>query len=141
MCYPLTDWAFKAELTDIPNCPCCSRKLKETAEHVFYHCVRVHWFWDNSASQTVSASQRWLRRDNLDPPWTGVKRWVFFAILAIARMVIWTTRQKGLYDEISCDRKCLDRTTFDEKWVKGTSLVIRKGAMLESSFPPLLAHG
>ena len=28
-----------------------------------------------------------------------------------------------------------------EKWVHAASLVVRKGATLESSFPPLLAHG
>ena len=76
--------------------------------------------------------------------------------LAVARMVIWTTRQKGLYDDanfsrdlilffrhqlivkIRCDRKSLDRITFDERWVNAASLDVRMGAMLESSFPPLL---
>ena len=36
--------------------------------------------------------------DNIDPPYQGEKRVVFFAILALARMVIWVTRNKGLYD-------------------------------------------
>ena len=38
-------------------------------------------------------------------------------------------------------RKRLDRITFDKRWVNAASLVVRKGAMLESSFPPHSAHG
>ena len=85
---------------------------------------------------------------------------VFHAILAVDRMVIWMTQNKGLYDDanfshcdlilysrhqlrvkIRCDRKRLDRITFSKRWVNAASLVVRKGAMLESSFPPLPAHG
>ena len=98
--------------------------------------------------------------DNVDPPYQGEKRVVFLAILAEVRMVIWETQKKGLYDDanfshhdlnlffrlqlrvkIRCDRKRLDHITFDKRWVNAASLVVRKGATLESSFPPLLAHG
>ena len=98
--------------------------------------------------------------DNVLPPFQDEKRVVFLAILAVARMVIWTTRKKGLYDDanfshrdlvlhfrhqlrvkIRCDRKHLDRITFNRSGVNAASLVVRKGAMLESSFPPLRAHG
>ena len=33
--------------------------------------------------------------DNVDPPFQGEKRVVFLVILAVARMVIWQTRNKG----------------------------------------------
>ena len=75
-------------------------------------------------------------------------------------MVIWMMRRKGLYDgvnfshrdlvlffrhqlrvKIRCDRKCLDRITFDRRWMPAASVFVRKGAMLESSFPPLPAYG
>ena len=98
--------------------------------------------------------------DNVLPSFQGEKRVVFLAILAVARMVIWMTRKKGLYDDadfshgdlvlyfrhqlrvkIRVNRKRLDRITFDKRWVNAASLVVRKGAMLESSFPPLSAHG
>ena len=36
--------------------------------------------------------------DNFLPQFQGEERVVFLAILAVARMVIWTTRKKGLYD-------------------------------------------
>ena len=85
---------------------------------------------------------------------------MFLVILAVARMVIWQTRNKGLYEganysyrdlilffrhqlrvKIRCDRRCLDRIIFSKRWAHAASLVVCKGAMLESSFPPLPAHG
>ena len=98
--------------------------------------------------------------DNVLPPLQGEKRVVFLSILAVARMEIWSTRKKGLYDHVNfshrdlvlcfrhqlrvkirCDRKRLDRITFNKRWVNAASLVVRKGATLESSSPPLPAHG
>ena len=98
--------------------------------------------------------------DYVLPPFQDEKRVVFLVILAVARMVIWTTRNKGLYDDanfshrdlvlyfqhqlrvkIRCDRKRLDRITLSKSWVNAASLVVRKGTMLESSFPHLPAHG
>ena len=95
--------------------------------------------------------------NNIDPPYQGEKGVVFLAILGVTRMVIWQTRNKGLYDsanfsyrdlilffryllkvKIRWDRKRLDCITFDKGWGYAVSLVIRKGATLESSFPPLL---
>ena len=87
--------------------------------------------------------------DNVLPPFQGEKRVAFLAILAVVRMGIWTTRKKELYNDanishydlilffrhqlrlkIRCDRKRLDRITFDKKRVNAASLVLRKGAML-----------
>ena len=75
-------------------------------------------------------------------------------------MVIWTARKKGLYDSanfsdrdlilffmlqlrvrVRCDRKSLVRITFDKRWVHAASLVVWKGAILDSSFSPLPADG
>ena len=97
--------------------------------------------------------------DNVLPPFQGGKRVVCLAILAVARMVIWTTRKKELYDnanfshcdlilffrhqlrvKIRCNRKRSDSITFDKRWVNAASLVVRKGAMLETFFPPLPAY-
>ena len=36
--------------------------------------------------------------DNVDPPYRGEKRVVFLVILAVARMMIWKKRKKGLYN-------------------------------------------
>ena len=97
--------------------------------------------------------------DNVSPPFQGEKRVVFLVILAVARIVIWQARNKGLYEganfsyrgliffrhqfrvKIRCDRKCLDHITFSKRWVHAASLVVCKGATLESSFPPLPAQG
>ena len=163
----LRDLNFKAGLADMPDCPRCGSGSEETAEHAFYYCGRVRPFWDHVGEWTARIEPKQLVLfdigyvvDNVLPPFHGEKRVVFLAILAVTRMVIWTTRNKGLYDDanfshrdlvlyfrhqlrvkIRCDRKRLDRITFSKRWVTAASLVVRKGAMLESSFPPLPVHG
>ena len=151
----------------MPDCARRGSGLEETAEHAFYNCERVRPFWDHVEEWTARIEPKQIVLlvisyvvDNVLPPFQGEKRVVFLAILALARMVIWTTRKKGLYDDpnfshrdlvlyfkhqlrvkIRCDKKHLDRITFDTRWVNAASLVVRKGTMLESSFPPLPAHG
>ena len=161
---PLVGLNYKAGLADMPNCACCGSGLEE---HAFYYCERVRPFWDHVGEWTARIEPKQLMLldvgyvvDNVLPPYQGEKCVVFLTILAVARMVIWTTRNKGLYDDanfshrnlvlyfqhqlrvkIRCDRKRLDRITFSKRWVNAASLVMRKGATLESSFPPLPAHG
>ena len=164
---PLLGLNYKACLADMPDCPRCGSGLEETTEHAFYYCERVRPFWDHVGEWTARIEPKQLVLldvgyvvDNVLPPFQGEKRVVFLAILAVARMVIWITRKKGLYDDanfshrdlvlyfrhqlrvkIRCDRKRLDRITFNRRWVNAANLVVRKGATLESSFPPLPAHG
>ena len=45
--------------------------------------------------------------DNVLPPFQGEKYVMFLEILAVARMVIWTTRKKGLYDEANFSHRDL----------------------------------
>ena len=163
----LNDWAYRACIADMPDCPRCGSGLEETALHAFYYCERVRPFWSHVEEWTARISPRELVLldvgyvvDNVNPPYRGEKRMVFFVIVAVARMVIWETRNKGLYEganfsyrdlilffrhllrvKIRCDRRCLDRITFSKRWVHAASLVVCKGATLESSFPPLPAHG
>ena len=151
----------------MPDCPRCGSGLEEMAEHAFYFCERVRAFWDHVGEWTARIEPKQLVLldigyvvDNVLPPFQGEKCVVFLAILAVAQMVIWITQKKGLYDDanfshrdlilyfrhqlrvkIRCDRKRLDRITFNRRWVNAASLVVRKGATLESSFPPLPAHG
>ena len=151
----------------MPDCARCGSGLKETAEHAFYYCERVHPFWDHVGEWTGRIKPKQLVlldvgyvMDNVLLPFQGEKRVVFLAILAVAQMVIWTTRKKGLYDDANfshrdlvsyfrhqlrvktkCDRKRLDCITFDKRWMNAASLVVKKGAMLESSFLPLPVHG
>ena len=163
---PLAGLNYRASLADMPDCARCGSGLEETAEHAFYYCERVCPFWNHVSEWTARIEPKQLVLldvgyivDNVLPPFQGEKRMVFLTILAVARMVIWTTRNKGLYDDanfshrylvlyfrhqlrvkIRCDRKRLDRITFSKRWVNAASLVVRKGGTLESSFPPLLAH-
>ena len=76
----------------------------------------------------------------------GEKRVVFLAILAVARMEIWTMQKKGLYDganvshwdlilffrhqlrvKIRCDRKRLNCITFDRRWLHAVSMFVQRG--------------
>ena len=110
-------------------------------------------------TQVARAVQRWLRRRQRSYSVSGSEA-CGVSILAVARMGIWTTRKKGLYDDVNfshrdlvfyfrhqlrvkirCDRKRLDHITFDKRWVNAASLVVRKEVMLESPFLPLLTHG
>ena len=144
------------------DCPRCGSGLEETAEHAFYYCERFRPFWDHVGEWTARIEPKQLVLldvgyvvDNVLPPFQGEKRMVFLAILAVARMVIWTTWNRGLYDAANFSHRDLvlyfrhllrvkircDPITFSKRWVNAASLVVRKGAMLESSFPPLPAHG
>ena len=139
---PLFGLNYKAGLTDMPDCPRWGKGLEEATEHAFYYCERDRPFWNHVGE--------WFQ---------GEKHAVFFAIQAVTRMVLWTTLKRGLYDganfshrdlilffrhqlriKITCDRKRLDRITFNRRWVHAASLVVWKGTTLESSFPPLPAH-
>ena len=99
---PLLGLNFRADLADMPDCACCGCGLEETAEHAFYYCERVCLFWDHVGEWTARIEPKQLVLldvgyvvDNVLPPFHGEKREVFLAILAVARMVIWTTRNKG----------------------------------------------
>ena len=157
---------FREGLADIPDCACCGNSLEKTAEHAFCYCDRGHPFWDHVGEWTARIEPKQLVLldvgyvvDNILPLFQDEKHVVFLVTLVVARMVIWTTQKKGLYDDanfsyrdlilffrhqlrvkIRCDRKRLDRITFDKRWVNATCLVVQKEAMLESSFPPLPVH-
>ena len=155
------------EFQSSPGRPRCGSGLEETAEHAFYYRERVCPFLDHVGEWTAHIKPKQFVLldvgyvvDNVLLPFLGDKRVVFLAILAVARKLIRTKRKKGLYDDanlsyrylilfvrhqlrvkIRCHRKRLDRITVDKKWVNAASLVVRKEAMLESSFPPLPALG
>ena len=146
----LTDWAFKAGLADIPD---CGSGQEETALHAFRYCERVRPFWSHVGEWMVHIDPKQLMLldigyvvDNVDPRYRGEKHVVFFAILAVARMMVWTTRKKGLYDganfshrdrilffrhqlrvKIRIDRKRLDCITFNKRWVHAVSLSYERG--------------
>ena len=98
----------------MPDYARCGSGLEETAEHAFYNCERVSPFWDHVGEWTTRIEPKQLVLhdvdyvvDNVLPPFQGVKCELFLAILAVARMVIWTTRKKGLYDDANFSRRDL----------------------------------
>ena len=147
----LSDWAFKECL---PAAAELCRKWPGTP-------TTESRFWDYVGEVTARIDCKQLVPldvgyvvDNHGPQWRGKKRKVSLAILAMARIVIWMTLQKGWYDtanfsdrdlilflrhqlrvKIRCDRRSLDCIAFNERWVKAASRFIRNGAMQESLFP------
>ena len=145
------------------NCPHCGSGLEETAEDAFYYCQRARPFWNHVGEWTARIEPKQLVLlnvgyvvDNVLPQFQGEKHVVFLAILAVARMVIWTTRKKRLYDganfshrdlilffrhqlrlKIKCDRKRLDRITFNRRCVHanepGRTKGVNVGVILPSS--------
>ena len=136
---PLADWAFKAGVVDMTDCLHSGSDQEITAFHAFY-CERLHPFWSHVEEWTVRIDPKQLVLldvgcliDNVDPPYRSEEPGMFLAILAVARMVIWTTRKYGgsnfshrdlilffrhqLRIKIRCDRKRLDRITFDKGWL------------------------
>ena len=111
---PLLGLNFRAGLADMPDCARCVSGLEETAENAFHYSERVLPFWDHVGEWTVRIEPKQLVLldvgyvvDNVLPPCQGEKRVVFLAILAVARMVIWTTRNKGLYDDANFSHRDL----------------------------------
>ena len=132
----------------------------------FYYCERVRPFWSLVREWMTHIDPKQLVLldvgyvvDNVDPPWKGEKRVVFLAIPAVAWMVIRETRKRIVWRcklflcdlilffrhhlrvKIRSENKRLGRITFDRRWRHAASLVVQKGATLESSFPPFFAHG
>ena len=152
----LNDWAYRACISDKPDCPRCGSGLEEMALHAFYYCEWVCPFWSHVGEWTARISPKQLMLlnigyivDNVDHPYQGEKQRVFLVILAVARMVIWETRKKGLYEganfsrrdlilffrhqlrvKIRYDRKRSDCITFNKRWVYAASLVTWKGTIL-----------
>ena len=104
-------------------------------------------------TQIARAAQRWLRRGQRFSPVSGGeacgisrdpnciqnKELYDDANSFLCDLILLFRHQ--LMDKIRCERKYLDRITFDRRWVNAASLFVLKGVMLESSFPPLPAHG
>ena len=157
---PLNDKLSKWGLANSPNCHRCDLDSEETASHAFYHCPQVSPFWEFVGELTARIVPDKIVPmvpafvlSNVSPPFSGVKRMVFFSLLAVARMVVWTTRKEGIlrgegysYQDlilffkhqlrvkIRTDQKRLHSTDFSERWVKVASLVFLRGASLDFLF-------
>ena len=155
---------FRAGLVDMPDCARCGSGLEETAVHTFYYYERVRPFWDHVGEWNARIEPTLLMLldvgyivDNVLPPFQGEKRVVFSscsqngdlddakeglsddASFSHCDLILFFSHQ--LWVKIRCDRKRLDRITFDKRWMNLASLVVQKGIMLESYFPRLPTHG
>ena len=163
---PLLGLNYKAGLADMADCTRCGSGLEETAEHAFYYCEPVRPFWDHVGEWKARIEPKQLVLlevgyviDNILPPFQSEKRMVFLVILAVAQMVIWTTRNEGLYDDanfshrdmvlyfrhqlrvkIRCDRKTLGLQNIQQKVCECSEPCRKKGGnvgvILSSSAGP-----
>ena len=152
--YRLNDWLHDKDLSDSPACARCNMGWVETAEHAFFHCSKVRSLWRavNGVTARIDAEQLILLDVcyvifGFDPPLRGEKRMVFRAILAIARMVIATTRKEqfcwgaSLSNEalvsffkhqlrvrIRVDSQRLSRAAFRRRWCWTAGLIYYTGS-------------
>ena len=140
-------------MVDMPFCELCGSDKEETAEHAFFYCPKVRPLWSYVNEVTARIVPDRLVQldvayvvDSVSPPYSGEKRKVFFAELAVARMVIFSCRdlisyfKHQLRVKIRCDKKKLPFMTFCERWVSAASLCARVGAGFESTFPSSHGH-
>ena len=120
---PLLDLNVSVGQADLPDCTRCGSGLKETAENAFYYRERVRPFWDHVGEWTARIEPKQLVLldvgyvvDNILPPFQGEKRVVFLVILALAKMVIWTTRKKGWYDDANFSHRDLATSPIGLSW-------------------------
>ena len=146
----------KANLVDTPECMRCG-DWGESIEHAFYHCRFARPLCELVESYMV----RVLRRpsfaleasnvcSNVSPPLEKIEKYIFLCVLGIMRVVIWTTRQKGRYEDqfyspeqlvgffkhqlkvkIRTERVRLSQTAFNERWVTVAQFCRVNGNKLE----------
>ena len=110
------------------------REVEGTKEDAFYKGSDHASFWvtvENvrlASTTTVSVTRVWYVVDNVDHPWKCSK---INMTQAVARILIWLTWKKGLYEwandvfffrhqlkvKIRCMGNSLDRITFHKMWV------------------------
>ena len=130
---PLLSLNFSAGLADMPDCARCGSSLEETAEHAFYNCERVRPFWDHVEEWKARIEPKQLVLLDLVTSWT-----TFFPHFMVRSDPSCSSNgdldgaKEGLYDDanfsnrdmvlyfrhqlrvkIRCDRKRLDRITFN----------------------------
>ena len=158
---PLLGLNFRTDLADLPDCADCCSGLEETTEHAFYYCQQVRPFLEHVEKWTARIEPKQLVLldvgyvvDNVLPPFQGEKCVGFLTILAEARMVIWTTRKKGSYDDanfshrdlvlffrhrlrvkIRCDRKTLGSHNIRQMVVECSELGHTKGGYVGVILP------
>ena len=54
----LNDWAYRACIAEMPDCPHCGSGLEETALQAFYYCEQVCPFWGHIEEWTARISPR-----------------------------------------------------------------------------------
>ena len=150
-----------AGLVKSPNCVRCGEEV-ETIGHAFFHCkivVPLCKFVEDLMVRMLRGKFFVLEASsvcsNVAPPLSKTEHYVFLCLLGIMRVVIWTTRQKEVYEgqkfsssllicyfkhqlkvKIRTERKLFHSSDFGKRWVTVSRLCRVKGADLEFHFDP-----
>ena len=146
-----------------PYCFRCDMREKETEAHAFLLCPKIQPLiaYVEETIAYMDPHQRHVLDapyviDNAAPPGPKSKRTLFWQILAVARLLIWTTRLNELFLEssftarslilcfryrlemkIRCDFVRLSKEEFIDKWTNVASLVVWRDAEWEVMLPPV----
>ena len=93
---PLLGLNYRAGLADMPDCACAAVGWKKRLSAPSTTASEFARSGITSGSGQLDVG---YLVDNVLPPFQGEKCVVFLAILAVARMVICTTRNMELYDD------------------------------------------
>ena len=157
---PLNDIRTKAKRRQF-DCPRCGAE-KEDVVHAFVWCSKVQALWvyvreligritPNQFTPVLDAA---YIVDSVFPSWPRRKCFAFLQILAVARMVVWTTRLAEYYEgthitdqdliryfkhqlkvKIRCDQDRLPRRVFYDRWTVLASLVVWEGSRSRIHLP------
>ena len=127
MRYPFLTWTSEWAWQTCPIVLTATVVWKKTAEHAFYNCKRVWPFWDHVGEWMACAARCWLCHRQHS---ASVYGW---EVSGASRDP--SCSKNGDLDDAR-RRDCLTM----KRWWNAASLVVRKGAMLGSFFPPLPAH-
>ena len=107
---PLRDLNYKAGLIALAAAVGWKKRLSTpsttASESARFGITSVKWTARIEPKKLVLLDVGYIV-DNVLPPFQGEKRMVFLVILAVPRMVIWTTRNKGLYDDANFSHRDL----------------------------------
>ena len=151
---PLNDVMVKWKRTR-HDCPRGCGTEKEDVFHAFVHCPKVQPLWNYvreligriTPDQYTPVLDAAYIVDSVFPSWPRKKCFAFLQILAVARMVVWTTRLGERFErtritdqdliryfkhqlkiKIQCDRDRLPRRVFYDRWTDLVSLVVWQGS-------------
>lgn len=126
---------YKWQIADSPTCVLCNADACDSDIHALVEC---EWFKTNlnALIREMSPNFDWLKNINPIDMIFGVKEYAKNTILLIIKKDLFNNRnnpqlfsaeriKRNIYIHISCERKYLQKSKFDEKWKEFEPLVVQ----------------